>query len=81
MGVDEKLPAVLKWALDRGEHLESGTSSFIPTKKTDIHRIWGWVGPRTGLDVVKRKVLLCREPNHGRPVRSEVPVLTEVMFI
>jgi hypothetical protein len=30
----------------------------------------GWVGPRVGLDAVKRKILHCRESNPGRPARS-----------
>jgi hypothetical protein len=51
-----------------GEWSDSCLGRFTP----GTHWMGGWVGPRTGLDVVeKRKVaLLCRESNPGRPARS-----------
>jgi hypothetical protein len=40
-------------------------------KSLGTHWVEGWVGLRTGLDAVeKRKILLRRESNAGRPTRS-----------
>jgi len=52
--------------------------SFTPRERTlDTHWIWGWVGPRTGLDTVsKRKIPspcwgpITRSPD--RPARSQM---------
>jgi hypothetical protein len=43
-------------------------SGHLHTPST--HWIRGWVGPRAGLDDVKREILHCWEPNPGRPARS-----------
>jgi hypothetical protein len=45
------------------------------------HWMRGWVGPRTGLDVVAKKEnpCSCREWNPGRPASSSVTILTEII--
>jgi hypothetical protein len=63
--------------------------SFMPRphyprrKSPVIHWIGGWVGPRAGLGAVAKRekfhYWLCRESNAGRPARSLVSVLTELL--
>jgi hypothetical protein len=46
-------PSFLTWALHRGERSASYPSRFTPwARAPSTHWIWGWVGPRIGLDVV-----------------------------
>jgi hypothetical protein len=59
-------------ALDGGEWSASHRDRFTPTERApDIHWIWGWVGPRAGLDaVVKRKI---HSPRRYSNPRSRSP--------
>jgi hypothetical protein len=44
---------------------------LCPRKVPSTHWIRGWVGPRVGLDAVKKiKILRCWESNLGRAARS-----------
>jgi hypothetical protein len=44
------------------------------------HSVWGWMGPRAGLDAMgKRKILCpCRESNTGRQAPNLVAMPTEI---
>jgi hypothetical protein len=55
-----------------GEWSVSRPCRFTPEERaTGIHCIGGWMGPKVGLDSVKkRKMWHCRESNAGRPARS-----------
>jgi hypothetical protein len=57
-------------------------ANFIPQSlyHRGIHWIWGWEGPRAGLDpVAKRKnPCPCQESNSGCPARSLVAMLLEL---
>jgi hypothetical protein len=47
---------------------------FTPGERTPgTHCIWGWVGPRAGLDAEVRGKILClrRGSNPGSPIRSQ----------
>jgi hypothetical protein len=47
-----------------------------------LHWARGWLGLRTGLNVVaKREVLSCRESNPGRPARSLATALAELIIV
>jgi hypothetical protein len=55
-GVEGELHAFLISALDRGECSASLLGRFNQEERaTDIHWIWGCVGPRLGLDAVAKR--------------------------
>jgi len=57
-------------ALDGGEWSASRPSRFTPKERTPCtHWIGVWVGPRTGLDAVLRKLpSSCQELNADHPI-------------
>jgi hypothetical protein len=53
-----------------GEWSASCSCHFTPGERLpSTHFIGGWVGPRAGLDAVKRKILHWWESNPGHPAR------------
>jgi hypothetical protein len=63
-------PPFLTSALDRTEWSASRLGRFTPWEIAPGTHLIGWVGPRVGLDVLeKRKILICRKSNPGRPAR------------
>jgi hypothetical protein len=53
-------------------HLQASAALPPEEEPPGTHWIGCWVGPRAGLDAVKkRKTLHCREWNPGRPARSQ----------
>jgi hypothetical protein len=63
-------PPFLTSALDGGEWSASRPGRLTPEERTpSTHSTGGWVGPRTGLDAVKRKIMTLPESNPGRPAR------------
>jgi hypothetical protein len=64
-------PSFLTSALVGSEWSASRLGRFAPGEiAPGTHWIGGWMGPRIGLEAVqKRKILLCRESNPGRPAR------------
>jgi hypothetical protein len=66
-------PPFLTSVLDGGEWSASRSGRFIPGEgASGTHWMGGWVGPRAGLDRVKKSKISfsCRELNPGRPGRS-----------
>ena len=57
-----RLRPFLTWAQVEGEWSISRPDLFTPEKYTITHWIGGWLGPRTGLDYLKRRTIsgLCR---------------------
>jgi hypothetical protein len=72
MGSGGVVSPFLTSVLDEGEWSASRPGRLTPGERSlATHWIGGWVGPRAGLDAVeKRKFLVCRELNPGRPARS-----------
>jgi hypothetical protein len=71
-GADLQIRVFLTSALVGGEWSASRPGRFTP----GTHWIGGWVGPRTGLDVERRKILLLPGIELrplGRPARSLSP--------
>jgi hypothetical protein len=51
---------LLTWALDEGEWSASRLGRFTPRERAHgTHLIWGWVGPRAGLDAVAKRQNPC----------------------
>jgi hypothetical protein len=74
-GVDVQIHVFFTSALVGGEWSGSHPGCFTPGEIAHgTHWIWGWVGPRTGLDdMEKRKILALPELEIrplGRPARS-----------
>jgi hypothetical protein len=68
-------PPFLTWALDGGEWSASRLGHFTHREKyLSTHWIGGWVGPRTGLDYMKKRKFLPPPGLDlrpiGRPARS-----------
>jgi hypothetical protein len=58
-GVETEIYVFLISALVRGKWPSSHPNHFTPAERDpDIHWIEGWVGPRTGLDNIKRRNIL-----------------------
>jgi hypothetical protein len=76
-GVEVQLHLFLTSALDGGEWLASPSGRFTPEERTRQPMARRLGGPRAGLNVMKRKTLLCRESNPDRLACSLVTVLTE----
>jgi hypothetical protein len=67
-GVDVQIHVFLTSALVSREWLGSRLDRFIPGERGPVtHYVAGWVGPRTGLDAVKRRKIL---PVPGLEIRS-----------
>jgi hypothetical protein len=61
-------------ALDRGEWSVSPLGRFISRERApSTHWIGGWVGPRAGLDAVKRKI-----PSPRREWNPRIPIIQPV---
>jgi hypothetical protein len=72
LGNGGTVPRILISTLDRDERSVSRLGRFTPTESApDTHWIWGWVGPRVGLEaVVKRKI---PSPCRGLETQSSRP--------
>jgi hypothetical protein len=47
------------------EWLTSRSGSFTPGENSDTHRIGGWLGHRSGLDILEKRIVTwpCRDSN------------------
>jgi hypothetical protein len=80
-GVEVQLHAFLTSVLYGRDWSASLPGGFITRERAaDIRFIGGWVGLRTGLDVMANEKSSCpyRESNPCRPARSLVTMLTEI---
>jgi hypothetical protein len=68
MGDGGIVPPFLTSTLDGGEWSASTPGEIAP----GTHWIGGWVSPRAGLGVVKKKSYPCRDSNSGRPAYINV---------
>jgi hypothetical protein len=72
-GVDIWIHVCLTSALVRGEWSASRPSRFTPGERAlGMHWIGGWVGPRTGLDDMKKRKFLTLSGFELRPVVQPV---------
>jgi hypothetical protein len=83
-GVEIQLHAFLTLALDGSVWSVSCPGYFTPRERaSSTHWIGGWVGTRTGLDMVvkKKNPCPCQESNPGHPAHSLVTILAELVQI
>jgi hypothetical protein len=71
-------PHILNIGTDGDERSASRFGRFaVEEIVRDTHWIGGWVGPRFGLDAMKKYPCPYRESNPGRPALSLVTVFTD----
>jgi hypothetical protein len=70
-GSGGKAPPFLTSTMDEGEWPASCPCRITPGERAPGTQLIVWVGPRAGLDAVKKlNILPCRESNQGPPARS-----------
>jgi hypothetical protein len=68
----------LEPSFDVNIHERPPTTLTVLGQTGCTHWIGGWVGPRTGMDVVMRQILPGLDSDPGHPARSLVIALTEL---